>query len=239
MKKNIKLLSVMLIVSSLFITKNLSAQLPGSLIPLIVAKKATGYWDDNQSEEIVANNPDTDGDGIVDSKDDCPTVKGTKANNGCPEPLDSDNDGVIDKKDDCPYVKGKIENDGCPLTKTEMLIIYDVTEKVHFELESAKLDTKSKKELDRLAKLLKEHPEIAVEIEGHTDNTGSKELNEKLSKERAMAVKNYLDKKAGPLNNVSVSAHDYEEPIATNKTKKGRAKNRRAEIEIRLVELIK
>ncbi|MFM1820465.1 MAG: hypothetical protein RLZZ402_824, partial [Bacteroidota bacterium] len=55
---------------------------------------------------------DTDGDGIVDKEDKCPTVKGVRANNGCP--LDSDHDGIIDAEDKCPTVAGVKENQGCP-----------------------------------------------------------------------------------------------------------------------------
>ena len=55
---------------------------------------------------------DTDGDGIVDKEDKCPTVKGVRANNGCP--LDTDQDGIIDAEDKCPTVAGVKENQGCP-----------------------------------------------------------------------------------------------------------------------------
>jgi outer membrane protein OmpA-like peptidoglycan-associated protein len=55
---------------------------------------------------------DTDGDGIVDKEDKCPSVKGVRANNGCP--LDTDHDGIIDAEDKCPTVAGVRENQGCP-----------------------------------------------------------------------------------------------------------------------------
>jgi outer membrane protein OmpA-like peptidoglycan-associated protein len=55
---------------------------------------------------------DTDGDGIVDKEDKCPTVKGVRSNNGCP--ADSDGDGIIDAEDKCPTVAGVRENHGCP-----------------------------------------------------------------------------------------------------------------------------
>jgi outer membrane protein OmpA-like peptidoglycan-associated protein len=55
---------------------------------------------------------DTDGDGIVDKEDKCPTVKGVRSNNGCP--LDTDHDGIIDAEDKCPTVAGVKENQGCP-----------------------------------------------------------------------------------------------------------------------------
>ncbi|HXH19628.1 MAG TPA: DUF6089 family protein [Chitinophagales bacterium] len=54
---------------------------------------------------------DSDNDGVINSKDDCPNQRGEPQNNGCP---DSDRDGVLDKEDDCPYVAGEKENNGCP-----------------------------------------------------------------------------------------------------------------------------
>lgn len=61
---------------------------------------------------------DTDGDGIVDDKDKCPTIPGSLANEGCPV-MDTDGDGVIDSKDQCPTVPGKISNMGCPMVDTD------------------------------------------------------------------------------------------------------------------------
>jgi outer membrane protein OmpA-like peptidoglycan-associated protein len=55
---------------------------------------------------------DTDGDGIVDKEDKCPSVKGVRSNNGCP--VDTDHDGIIDAEDKCPTVAGVKENQGCP-----------------------------------------------------------------------------------------------------------------------------
>ena len=57
--------------------------------------------------------PDTDGDGLTDNVDACPTTPGPKENKGCPWP-DSDGDGILDKDDRCPYLRGPIENQGCP-----------------------------------------------------------------------------------------------------------------------------
>lgn len=56
---------------------------------------------------------DSDGDGVVDAKDNCPTVAGAIENKGCPI-VDSDGDGVIDSKDNCPTVSGDVSNGGCP-----------------------------------------------------------------------------------------------------------------------------
>ena len=62
--------------------------------------------------------PDTDGDGIFDAIDDCPKTVGPKENKGCPYP-DTDGDGLLDKADDCPSVAGPVKNKGCPYKDTD------------------------------------------------------------------------------------------------------------------------
>ena len=62
--------------------------------------------------------PDQDGDGIADKNDNCPTVAGTRENQGCPF-MDADGDGIKDEADNCPGLKGPIENNGCPYQDTD------------------------------------------------------------------------------------------------------------------------
>jgi type IX secretion system PorP/SprF family membrane protein len=62
--------------------------------------------------------PDTDKDGLFDAIDDCPKTFGPKENNGCPYP-DTDGDGLLDNNDDCPSIAGPIENKGCPYKDTD------------------------------------------------------------------------------------------------------------------------
>jgi type IX secretion system PorP/SprF family membrane protein len=62
--------------------------------------------------------PDTDGDGLFDAIDDCPKTFGPKENNGCPYP-DTDGDGLLDNSDDCPSIAGPVENKGCPYKDTD------------------------------------------------------------------------------------------------------------------------
>lgn len=62
--------------------------------------------------------PDTDGDGVFDDLDECPKVVGPRENKGCPWP-DSDNDGLSDNKDNCPSIAGPVENRGCPYGDTD------------------------------------------------------------------------------------------------------------------------
>lgn len=86
------------------------------------------------------------------------------------------------------------------------------------------------KDIDDLAAVMKQHQDLNVTIEGHTDNVGSAAYNKKLSQKRADAVKQYMVKKAGiDAKRLTAKGFGMENPIASNKTKEGRAKNRRVE----------
>jgi peptidoglycan-associated lipoprotein len=93
-------------------------------------------------------------------------------------------------------------------------------------------DTKAK--LDELVQQLKQDPKnVYLEIEGHTDNVGTKQVNEKIGMERAEAVKKYLyEQYQVPLHKMNVISYGEDKPIAPNKTKAGRAQNRRVVIKV-------
>lgn len=85
-------------------------------------------------------------------------------------------------------------------------------------------------DVDKVANLMKEHPDLMVTIEGHTDNVGSAAYNKKLSQRRADAVKKYIvDKHGIDGKRITAKGFGLEKPIASNATKEGRAKNRRVE----------
>lgn len=85
-------------------------------------------------------------------------------------------------------------------------------------------------ELKAVADFLKEFPKAKGEISGHTDNVGGKALNEKLSQRRAESVKNYIVGTFGiAADRITAKGYGYAKPIADNKTKEGKAKNRRIE----------
>ncbi len=89
------------------------------------------------------------------------------------------------------------------------------------------------KALDRDGMLLKDNPNIRVEIGGHTDSAGSSKANQKISEKRAESVKKYLEDKFNiPSNRMVVKGYGGTKPIADNNTKEGRAKNRRVEFRI-------
>ncbi len=81
--------------------------------------------------------------------------------------------------------------------------------------------------------LLKDNPKIKVEVGGHTDSTGSAKANQKISEKRAHSAKQYLQDKFNiSADRMTTKGYGSSKPIADNKTKEGRAKNRRVEFKI-------
>ena len=176
--------------------------------------------------------PDTDGDGIPDKDDKCPDVAGPAENGGCPWP-DTDGDGVLDKDDLCPEVAGPASNKGCPepdeneqkkLNQYAKTILFD-TGKSTIKFESAEI-------LNQIINVLKKYPNSRFRIEGHTDNVGKRAKNITLSQNRADAVKIYLIQGGIASERLESVGYGPDKPIASNKNKKGRALNRRVEINL-------
>lgn len=116
-------------------------------------------------------------------------------------------------------------------------IVYEVVlseDKGDFKFGQAVIPEGAVGEIDQLVQQLKANPNGAfIEIEGHTDNTGSKDLNYKLGLERAENVKRYLyENHQVPLHRINVISYGEEKPIAPNKTREGRAQNRRVVIKV-------
>jgi|GEM_PF-5021449 len=102
---------------------------------------------------------------------------------------------------------------------------YNIT--IYFPFNQRNLSAEDKAQLDKLAKHLLSAPTEILEIGGHTDNVGSKDYNIKLSEDRARAVQSYLVEKGIPTNRIKIQAYYYSQPIESNDTDEGRAKNRR------------
>lgn len=178
--------------------------------------------------------PDTDGDSVLDKDDKCPTEKGLVANAGCPD-RDADKDGVIDKEDDCPTVPGPASNKGCPEITQEALKELKVQARsVFFVTGKAVLATADKGEtngrLEAIKEILKNYPNAKFSVEGHTDDVGDAQSNQKLSEARAKAVVDALVAKGVHPENLTYKGFGESKPVASNKTASGRAQNRRTEI---------
>ncbi|KWT91003.1 OmpA family protein [Candidatus Magnetominusculus xianensis] len=103
---------------------------------------------------------------------------------------------------------------------------------VNFDFDKYNIKKVFKPELDMAAQIIKKYPNPSITIDGYTDNKGSFKYNMKLSIKRAEAAKAALVKNGIDGNKIKTVGHSYNDPIADNKTKEGRAKNRRAEIHI-------
>jgi outer membrane protein OmpA-like peptidoglycan-associated protein len=151
---------------------------------------------------------------------------------GCME-LDNDEDGVIDDFDECPDIpEEKTGNgDGCPdrgsvvIRGGKMIVIG----KVLFETGSATIK-QSEVLLDEIAGALKDHADIArITIEGHTDDVGETDNNQRLSEERAKSVERALVERGVADGRLHPVGRGETQPVAPNDTNAGRAKNRRVE----------
>ncbi len=103
---------------------------------------------------------------------------------------------------------------------------------VHFETGRATLTISSYPALNELVEALKNKQNLIIEIAGHTDNVGTHEYNLKLSQDRAEAVRNYLISKGIAPHRVQAKGYADSQPVASNATEEGRAKNRRTEVRI-------
>ena len=170
--------------------------------------------------------PDTDKDGINDEQDKCPTVAGLSRYNGCPIP-DTDKDGVNDEVDACPTEAGISANNGCPDVQP---ILTQAASNLKFATGKSYLSVKQLANLDAVVAVLAKYSNVSLAIGGHTDNTGAEKLNSKLSINRATVVAKYLIKKGVDAKRITTSGFGYANPAADNKTKEGRAQNRRSEL---------
>lgn len=178
---------------------------------------------------------DGDGDGVTDDRDRCPAVAASTPD-GCPPP-DTDGDGLVDSEDQCPNKpenkNGYQDGDGCPDTLPQAVQRFTGTiQGITFALNRAKIRRASYPTLDRAVAVLQEHGELRVIIRGHTDSRGKRERNMELSRLRAQAVKDYLVGKGIDEGRLQVEGLGPDEPVADNKTRRGRAKNRRIEFKL-------
>lgn len=178
--------------------------------------------------------PDTDGDGIPDHLDKCPEEAGPAENDGCPWP-DRDGDGVPDHLDQCPDTPGTMENNGCPEEPTEEVVktINSYSKTILFDTAKATIRKESLKALQDIADVMKEYPKTHFVIEGHTDSTGNKAFNQKLSEDRAASVLEYLVSIGMEKDRLSSVGYGPDKPIADNKTEEGRQENRRVQISLK------
>jgi outer membrane protein OmpA-like peptidoglycan-associated protein len=177
--------------------------------------------------------PDEDKDGVPDSADQCPaSPAGAPVNpHGCPVRRDSDADGVHDGLDLCPNTpKGEAVNEnGCTILFQKQARTV-ILRGVNFQTGKATLTPEARDVLRDIASQLVENPQYRVQISGHTDNTGSRAANLRLSIARARTVETFLEANGVPRTQVTSKGFGPSVPIAPNATAAGRAQNRRVEL---------
>ena len=179
--------------------------------------------------------PDSDGDGFKDNVDKCPQEPG-EAPDGCPPP-DTDKDGILDKNDKCinePESKNNYKDaDGCPdEVPKEVAKFSGVIKGIFFDVDKDTIKKTSRPTLDNAVKVLKDFPDVNVEIGGHTDSDGSRDHNVDLSQRRAESVRKYLIDKGIDGSRLTAKGYGPDQPIADNATKKGKSQNRRIEFKL-------
>ncbi|HEX3645030.1 MAG TPA: OmpA family protein [Vicinamibacterales bacterium] len=123
------------------------------------------------------------------------------------------------------------------IDKASKRLVYEVVlseDQGNFKFGKTTLPDEAKAKIDEMVAQMKQDPKnIYLEIEGHTDNVGDKATNEKIGLARADAVKRYLyEQYQIPLHKMNVISYGKDKPVAPNKTKAGRAQNRRVVIKV-------
>ncbi len=184
-------------------------------------------------DEEISN--DSDGDGVSNDLDRCPNTpfgiivddRGCQVNNKVvkQQKADSDSDSVADSIDMCPNTpRGFSVNDkGCPVKKTL---------DINFGLDSYYITEYSKPKVKEFAKFLKQNSHLKSRIVGYTDNTGSYSMNQILSHNRALQIRDLLISYGIDASRIEAVGKGSKNPVATNQTEKGRKKNRRIEAEV-------
>lgn len=180
--------------------------------------------------------PDDDFDGVLDGDDACAIEAedrdGYRDEDGCPEP-DNDGDSIVDVTDQCPDEPGPAEEGGCPRVYEDVQVTgthIRISQKIHFAFNRARILPDSFHILNTVAQVLTDYPEITLEIQGHTDDRGSDRYNQRLSDQRAAAVRQYLLGRGIPSSRLTSRGYGEARPIESNRTEEGRAINRRVEL---------
>ena len=171
---------------------------------------------------------DSDRDGVTTDKDRCPaSAPGAIVDSyGCSR--DSDHDGVLNSTDRCPETRpgATVDVNGCEFTDVIKL------RGVNFGSSSDLLLPGVERILESAAATLNMHPNLQIEVAGHTDSDGAADLNYGLSERRAKTVRDYLIRYGVDGARLTVQGYGETQPISENETMRGRATNRRVELRI-------
>lgn len=165
------------------------------------------------------NNPDTDNDGLTDGEE----VNEYKTD---PKIADTDGGGINDGIE--------VKNGANPLDPDDDILSIPVggkliTKNIEFDSGKATLTPSSDKTLNNVLKAMKAAPDMELRVTGHTDDTGDRDMNIKLSQERAETVKAWLVARGISPNRITTRGAGPDEPLVPNTSDENRQKNRRVE----------
>jgi outer membrane protein OmpA-like peptidoglycan-associated protein len=129
-------------------------------------------------------------------------------------------------------LRGQMTSDGITITNTGSTLVVSLPNGITFDTASYTVRSSLRPDLGRLAQHLLKYPDSTVRVIGHTDSDGSAAFNIGLSERRANAVADVLQADGVPFNRLQTIGRGEEEPIATNLTEEGKARNRRVEVVI-------
>ena len=150
---------------------------------------------------------------------------------------DTDGDGVPDSEDNCPTQKGPKSNHGCPVSEKQVVSLGEkliqINEKVYFAPGKTLIHPRSTRLLNQIARVLKTHPELVrLDVQGHTDSRGGMAVNMALSQARAEAVVGALIRRGVAGSRLVAHGFGPTRPVAPNDTAAGREQNRRVEFRV-------
>lgn len=158
----------------------------------------------------------------------------TYADESCMDGSDKDGDGIKDSDDLCPELKGTKQNSGCPEITVEIWTsFYIALSDVNFAVNSDTITPSSYTSLGKIGDLMKANKGFTLKLGGYADSTGTEEHNKKLSEARAKAVRNYLvEHEKVNAKRIRLASYGEKMPKAPNSTPSGRAINRRVEFDL-------
>ncbi len=206
--------------------------LPVTTTPVLIAPAIINSATAIKEKAVVKT--DSDNDGVIDSEDECPYIKGKKATKGCP---DSDGDGLIDMNDDCPVESGTLANKGCPdreipvpANDQQLVKKFD---NILFATGLIKLTTDDIFDIvERAIDIMYADKSTRVLLSGHTDSEGDAYQNMILSQARAEVVKRYMIQQGIDASRIETVAYGETMPLEDNVSSEGKKLNRRVEINI-------
>ena len=138
--------------------------------------------------------------------------------------------GYMDRQE--RELRAATANTGIEVSRQGDEIALNLPDNISFDFNSAMVKPEMRTELQQVAAVLGSYPSTVVGVFGHTDNVGSEAVNQRLSEQRAASVAGSLESFGVPAARVQTKGFAYNQPIASNDTDEGRAKNRRVEIRI-------